>query len=531
MDFEDTQAGLLIGISVVLAFSLAVVQAFIGAKVGSDHPVHVFLTRGIRNNGYRLFVRIPKLLNTSYCAAVPLYLHWIVSHFRSRAVFWSERLLNPTLNTLHVVLFALIAVAMAKQAGLPQLYVGLATGAFALTPQFFHALSARNFGLSSRGSGLLLLTMFFLAAQATEADRNTEAAWVSLVVAGWLVWGFSTFAQQAMCILSVLLLLLTGRYAALLGAGLGLSFFIALHPRYSLSYLHHTLRFIRTYATELAPIYILNRRHSIWRDLVRDIWARLSKDLQGGVHYAYENSVVVVTLLNPLVILSCWSALDESRSTQGLLAYSQSMSLVGVLAVLLTSFRPTRFLGEPERYAEVVTPWAALAGSHVIYAQGGAGALLAIVLAFLATNLLQLFASKVLLTHIAGNEGGLQEVEQAVAAAVSDEVRFCSNNEQFTKKLMQNDWCFAYYLAAGQDYCGMKASEVFSTFPFLRREACERVVATYRVNACLLDRKLYDTLFDEAPPSLRGMRIAWETDRLRLFVLDWLPAPAAPASL
>lgn len=530
MGLQDTQANLLVCIAVVLAFALSTLQAFIGAKVGSDHPVHVFITRGIRDNGYRLFVRIPNLLNTCYCAAMPLYMHWIVAHFRAGAVFWLERLLNPIVNTLHVTLFATVVAVAAEQAGLPPLFVGLATAIFALTPQFFHALSARNFGLSSRGTGLLLLTLFFLASHVLESEGRPLYAWAALVLAAWLIWGFSTFAQQALCILSTLLLLLTGRPAALLGTTLGLLLFIALHPRYSLSYLLNTLRFIRTYASELAPIYILSRRHSIWRDLVRDIWLRLAKERKSGAHYAYENSAVIVLLLNPLVVVACLSALNGLSSTQGLLGYSQAMALVGLCAVILTSFRLTRFLGEPERYAEVVTPWAALAGSHAIYTLGGTGALVAMVLLFLTSDLLQLFASNLLLKHVAGTDVNLQNVQRAVSASVDGEVRFCCNNEHFTKRLMQNDWHFAYYLAVGQDYCGMKATEIFSTFPFLRREACERVVATYRVNACLLDRNLYETIFDEAPRTLRGMRLTWETERFRLFALDWAPEATALAA-
>jgi hypothetical protein len=524
MRFETNLAGAFTTVAILLAFALSVTQAFIGAKVGSDHPVHVFLTRGIRNNGFRLFVRIPKLLNTCFCAAVPLYLHWLIAHFRDRAVYWAERLLNPSVNTLHVGVFAVIAGVAASANGWPPLFAPLAACAFALTPQFFHALSARNFGLSSRGTGLLLLTLFFLSAHAVEDGSLPVVTWASLVLAAWLVWGFSTFGQQAMCILSVLLLLMGGRWIPLAGAALGLLVFVALHPAYSLSYLRHTLRFIATYASELAPIYILNRRHSIWRDLVRDIWLKLGQDVKKGAHYAYENSVIIVTLLNPLVLVACAAALLRPPPDSTLIAFGQTMSVAGTLAVLLTSLRATRFLGEPERYAEVITPWATLAGGYEVYNRLGPAGLIALVLAFLTLDLLQLMASRLLLRQVADNDLALRDVEIAIETSVPADVRFCCNNEQITKKLMQNDWSFAYYLAAGQDYCGLSATEIFSTFPYLRRQACEQVVAAYRVNACLLDRRLYDTLFDQAPATLRCQRVAWENDRFRLLVLDWAGA-------
>jgi hypothetical protein len=505
------------------ALLLATMQAFIGARAGTDHPVHVFLTQNIRANGYRLFVRVPRLLNECYCAALPLYMHWIVSHFRARAVYWCERLLNPLVNTLHVVLFALIALWAARLEGLDARFVGLATCAFALTPQFYHALSARNFGLSSRGAGLLLLTLFFLAAYTIERGGNPAVAWPALVLAAALVWGFSTFAQQALCILSGILVLTTGRWVPLLGMALGLGLFITVHPRYALGYLAHTLRFIRTYRAELAAIYILPRRPSIWRDLVWDIWAQKRGSLV-ALRYAYENSVLVVVLLNPLVLIACWAVLTRALPASGLIGFAGSVAVAGTIAALLTSFRPTRFLGEPERYVEAITPWSTLCAAYVLLARGDGLLLMLAVLGFLLLDLLQLYAIGLVLRRATADALQLDDIEKVVRQHLPAGVRFCSNNEHFTKLLMQNGWQYAYCLAVGQDYCGMKLQEAFTSFPRLRREACERIVATYRVNACLLDRSVYETLFDQPPPTLRGMTIAYESPRFRLLILDWAEA-------
>lgn len=511
---------LLVIAGVVLTLCFSITQSFIGAQVGSDHPVHVFLTRAIRNNGFRLFVRIPRLLNTCYCAAVPLYLHWIVAHFRAAAVFWSERLLNPVINTVHVGVFAALATYLASLEQLPGLFVGLSTCTFALTPQFYHAFSARNFGLSARGTGLLLLTLFLFGAYAVEEGIQPGLSWAALVVLATLLWGFSTFAQQALLVFSVVMLLMTGSYVPLSGAVLGLIVFIALHPRYSLSYLRHTISFIYTYARELAPVYILHRRTSIWRDLIWDIWVKLRANLQDGVRYAYENSILVVVFLNPMVIVVCVAALRGALPEHGLVTYSGTVTMTGAIAVVLTSFRKTRFLGEPERYVEAVAPWAALCAAYLLYGMG-AHVLVAVVAVFLVVDLLQLVASKLLLNHVQQNTSGLSEVEKAITASLGSNVRFCSNNEQFTKMLMQNDWEYAYCLAVGQDYCGMGVTEVFSTFPFLRREACERIVATYRINACLLDREQYDMLFEQRPNGLSSLTVAYESPRLRLLILEW----------
>lgn len=511
----------LVAASIALTVALSTAQAFIGARVGSDHPVHVFLTKIIRANGYHLFVRVPRLLNTCYCAALPLYIHWIVSHFRAAAVYWCERLLNPAINTLHVIAFAVLALIAARLEGLPGLFVGLATCAFALTPQFFHATSARNFGLSARGAGLLFLTLFFLAAYAVEAHVAPAFAWPALVVFGWLIWGFSTFAQQALCIISVILVVTSRRYVPLAGASLGLMLFIAVHPTYSLGYLKYTLRFIRTYRKELAPISILVRRNSIWRDLVWDIWRKARGGFNSGARYIYENSLLVVIVLNPLVVLACWAVLCGALPARGFIAYAGAVALAGAIAVLVTSFRATRFLGEPERYAEAVTPWAVLCGAYVMYVRDEWWLLGAVAGLFLFVDLLQLFASTLLLKHVGTNAAHLDDIETVVRQRLPSEIRFCSNNEHFTKMLMQNDWRYAYCLAVGEDYCGMKLQEAFASFPLLRRKACERITAAYRVNACLLDRSVFETLFDEWPSTLHSMTVAYESTRFRLLILEW----------
>lgn len=513
----------------LLAFGLAVRQSLLGAKVGTDHAIHAFLIRAINANGRRLFVRIPRLLNNAYCAALPLYLHWCFAHFRPSAMYWAERLLNPVVNMAHTLLFGVLAAMVAAGAGWGSGFVMLATALFALTPQFYHALSARTFGLSARGIGLFLLTGFLLTGYWVGQAASIGPQWALLIALGYLIWAFSTFGAQALVIISLLLLLLTGRAVPAAGMVLGLALFIVLHPRYSLGYLRHTLRFVHSYAVELAPIYILNRRYSIWRDLVWDIWAALRQNPAKGLRYAYENSVLVVAGLNPFLVVTIAALVAGSTPDHGLLAFASDVALSGAAATFLTSFRKTRFLGEPERYAEAVTPWATAAGGGLLFAYGGIPALAPIVLLFLALDLAQLRGSRLLNQYVGNKPIDLSAAQRAIEAA-QPIVRCCSNNEQLTKLLMVNDWDFAYCIAVGEDYCEMRISEAFSRFPYLRRDALERIIETYRINACVLDRSEFDSIFDVPPPGLREMRTVHETEGLRVLALDWDDAPEPGAS-
>lgn len=521
---------LLILAASLASFALSFAQARINALHGTDHAVHTFLVRRIRENGYRLFVRIPRLLNESYIGALPLYLHWLFARFPARARREAEKLLNPIANAVHVALVGLVALAFSDFGTGQYGTAAVAALLFALTPQFYHALSARNFGLSARSIGLILLSLVFFAAWRVEIDPGEWWAWTALVIACWLTWAFSTFGAQALVIVSGLLLLI-GRFAPAAGAVLGLALFVALHPRYSLGYLYHTMRFIRAYAQELAPVYILARRYSLWLDLSRDIWLAFRRGPVAGLRYAYENGLLIALLLNPLLVVVVLAAMLGALPSGDLSRYASEVALCGAMAMVLTSFRATRFLGEPERYVEAVSPWIALAGSAILVDRLGIGVIWVLAAMFLAADLSQVHASRILSRYLSAKPVDLGRAAAAIVAEWGVAVRCAGNNEQYQKLMLANDWRFAYCIAVGHGYCGMTMDEAFAPFPFLRREALERIVRTFRINSVLLDRTLYDTLFDAPPPGLNGQRVLHESEGLRVIALDWqdgdLPSSAA----
>lgn len=508
------------------SFGISTLQSFWGARIGTDHPGHAFLIRGIRANNYRLFERVPRLLNDAVCAALPLYLHWIFARFPDRAMFWAERLLNPTMNALQVWMFAGLAWLAYVNDTLSIEAAILATGCFALTPQFSHALSARNFGLSSRSIGLLLFTAFFAAVHWVGTAPVEPLPWLALATAAYLLFGFNTFGAQALVIVSLTQLPISGRFVPIAGVALGLLIFVAVHPRYSLAYLRHTLRFIHAFATELAPIFILSRRHSIWRDLVWDIWRATLRSPVQGLRYAYENSVVVVAVLNPFLLLASVGWTLGWVTPVGLAGLAADIALAGAVAMLLTSFRATRFLGEPERYAEIVTPWSTLVGATLLYAWRESNVLLIVAGLFLCLTLIQLAASRILMNYISAKPIDIGEAQRAILAIGHEQVRLASNNEHLTKQFMLNDWDFSYCIAVGRGYCGMTISEAFSRFPCLRAAAFEKILETYRINIAILDLSLGDSVFGHPPPALAGTRTIYESEGIRAIALDWIESTA-----
>jgi hypothetical protein len=512
----STTPSLIVAGAAALLFLLSAVQSLLTRGIGSDHPVHRFLVRAVRRNGNRFFDRIPGILNETRCGALPLYLHWALSWLGSRGMGVAEVLLNPLTSAVHAVVVGCIA-GLGPEGSAQAGFVALA---FALTPQGFHAFSARNFGLSARSPGLLFVTLFLLSARL--AAVHGGYAWVALCLSAWLVWAFSTFAAQAMLIISVLLVPIAGDAVPLVGAALGLAVFVALHPRYSLAYLVSTWRFVLTYSREIAPIYVLARRRSIWRDLVWDGWLRLRIGPGAAVRYAYDNSVLIVLFLNPLIPLGCAAFFRGGMRTGTLEGFAGGVSTAALLAVLITSFRPTRFLGEPERYAEAAAPWGAIAGVPMVIGDFGMTGLVALLAAFLLVDSGQILMSFLVARHSRGRIADHAALAASIAG-LGPGIRCCCNNEQVTKALMDHDWEFACCISAGDSYCGMAFTEAFDVYPHLRRGSMQRIVREARVNVCILERTVFDSLFDVPPDGLVGSRLVHESPAFRVLLLEWAP--------
>lgn len=506
----------MLGAAVALAFALSLYQGRQLVGRGSDHPVHVFLAEAIRANGHRLFVRVPRLLNDAYCSGYPIFLHWVLSFLSRRQMEWVAFLLNPTVNALQVVVAYGVARSVPLRPGGVAWFPEAVALAVSLTPQFFHANSARNYGISARPVGMLLLQLTLMAAHGVVAAEPRWLFAALAILCAYGVWGTSTFSQQALVLLSTAFGLAFGSWTLMAAALAGLAMLFLLHPRYASAYLTRTLRFIRTYATDLAERFVLRVRHSIWRDLVFDIWIRLRRSAKDGLRYAYENAFVIVVLLNPLSLLAVGALW---RSPGDPVMWSGELAVCALGAFLLTSMRPTRFLGEPERYVEQVTAITAVAGVWVVAEWGGQRALVTVLAYFAGMNLVQLLVVPLFRRREATGASDLRLVAETVRSQWDEPVRFVANNEQLTKFLMTEPWSFARIWSAEEGFGGVSLRDAVTTFPYLRREPFERAVQMYQINACLLDKANFEDLAEQ---NLRRVAtVVLETERYRLYRIRW----------
>lgn len=484
---------------------------------GSDHPFHLGLIRTIRKNHHSLFVKMPHFINETYCEAFPLFMHKSLSYLSDKQVLWAEKLLNPICNCLFIVTL----YAVSKLNGFPIPLIGWFCLFCAFTPQFFQIGCARNYGFSSRPIGILLFSVLGVLVFFISLLNNAPLLFVIAVIIGYLIWGISTFTQQSMVIFSILMILFFHNWILLTVVCTSLLLFIALHSQYSLNYLKHTLLFIKAYAINYAGIYILKSRYSVWRDLVYDIWIKLAKSLKEGVSYAYYNPFIIILFLNPLVFIASFSAWIH-QPTDPFILFCSQIAFVGFFTFFLTSFRCTRFLGEPERYVEIVTIFSTISGIWFIYNWIN-DIVLAIILAyFILATIIQLIIQNNSSNKVDSMGKDMDRIEQIIKENFSnEEVRFCSNNSQFIKFMMPNPWQFAFALSPEEKFGNTLCKEAFSVFPYYRKDVFGSAIIKYKINCCLIDKSVEYNYFEDDEQMRYRITMIFNTDKYILLKIKW----------
>lgn len=501
--------------ALVFGFAVSLCQPLIASRSGSDHSVHEFLVNIIRENGHRLFTRVPRIINPSYLGAYPIFLHMILARLPKRWLpVWSV-VLNPTVT---LAIGVMLAVALQVTVGTSAFFSGLVVLTYLLTPQHFHAFSARNFGISSRSLGILLFTGAFLAFFAYRVQPDWwHFAVVAVLV--YLIIGFNTFAFQALIIISAGYVLLSGDGRLLACDAVGLILFVVLHPRYAVSYLKHTAMFVDTYRREIADRYILLRRYSIWRDLVFDIWKNTRKlGLPKTLMYAYGNSVLIVVFLNFLTTAAglYWLVYGYEDA---LTDYCGSLAFCGVAAAVATSFRPTRFLGEPERYVEICTGFGSIAGVTLLARLADYNGIFAYVVLCTLMIGAQLMISHMLRGHVSKYANEITQALAAIRQRMPDQaVRFSANNDEVIKYALGQPWTFARVWSAEMPFAGKRMTEVYTEFPAIAPAVFASAVEIYGLNAVIVDDEALSPEGAEVQAALSQFTKVFDGKRYNVYV-------------
>ncbi len=346
------------------AFLFAALNVFLLRfnKPGSDHYFHISMIRAIKQNRHNFVLRHPQLCGQKY-NSYPILLHWLLSflpsRFLKRGRYSAASVFIIILQVTFYLSFVLTAYPLLSICLDKQSYLLLAGLVYATFPFSYALWNAKNTGISARGFGLVLGQCYLYSIWYYSITQNLYILLVSSIIAFLTLIG-SQFAAQMVILTAPVLTLLSGDllYLVIPPAALGIYFLTM--PQYCINYCRGQFWHKYIFCLYLAPAFLWEHRYSIWRDFVYDIWAQ--RGLRQRIRYALNNPMISLFVGIPMIVLltiviccnpTSRSTLLNSPATNSMLV----IVLATVVVFLLTSFRRTRFLGEPERYVEFAIPF------------------------------------------------------------------------------------------------------------------------------------------------------------------------------
>lgn len=468
---------------------ILVLISFKLSKYGSDNYGYNFYIQAIRYNNHRFIKSFDKFLNYSE-PTDPQFFFWLLSYFSEKTI----KIITVILNSLLFIAMGLVFYFFVKQTRLSG-YVYLIYPAFLFTPIYFFGSNSRLYGLSARGIGLLLF--FLLTLSVYFLESNFSYTWLLAgIFCGFLIWGSNLFAQQAFIGFSFFLLL-QGYYWMAILLFLSVIVFIILCRGYAFRFFKNRANYFIIYKNILATKFILYYRKSIWLDFVSEFWNFKKKSFFSHLFYVYSNPVIQMIVFVPLVIIICAGLLTDHLDLDTVFMFMHvnyrfqfSILVAGISCFVFTSFRPTRFLGEPERYIEIANPFITILGCFFILEYFGKTFL--IIYSIFATCF-SLFLILIYILGLNSKKDTLKSDTNIVAKHIKEhagnrEVRFFSNNQEWMKFYLPEPFKMVYYYPTVDKLANIPLNLIMIKFPFVEESYIMQVLRYYKINYFLIDK-------------------------------------------
>lgn len=487
-------------IVIVALFVLNLLILYIQAKVTipeSDHPYHLGLINGIRKRKHRFLLSHPNFIgeiNFGY----PQLFHWVLSFLPKAFLDNYYYFIGAILNLLSLVLFLVLAIWAYPLLQIPisidyfVLYSGLL---YVLTPFSWAIWNAKNTGISARGLGLLLGYLY----QFLIILYFYTGSWIFLFfifISVLIILLSSQFANQFILLTLPLFAILYQNYFLLAFPPLAFLLFYLINKELALNYIRAQYWHKTIYYKYLAKVFILKARPSIWRDLIYDIWKNIIKRPTTGLLYAYHNPVISIIIGIPVLgYLMFFFLVTNSFYTteiEKLLFYN---IIIALSIFFLTSFRKTRFLGEPERYVELVIPsiiLLILSIKNESYLSITKTILILSILLIGIQFLIQYILNKVFIKNNPASKG--QELVKTINQLQNQqhELRVFSNNQQFLKYVVQTDAKVLYTNLTSLYTGSFSFTEIYpERYGHISNKVIPGLIKEFDINCFILDTTMY----------------------------------------
>lgn len=461
------------------------------SKLSSDSHFYHFYIQAIRNNGHKMVKSFERFLNKAE-PTDPQFFFWLLSWFPDSAIKYVEIILNGTLSVILGISFYVALQNTNLSSWSIVVYI-----AFLFTPVYFFGSNSRLYGLSARGFGLLLFFLLSWSVYNLEFNGFNAGWFITAIVSGFLIWGSNLFAQQAFVGFGIFLLVqgYSWMFILLLSSTL---IFIVVCRGYAVRFFKNRYQYMLVYKNVLAKKFLLQYRKSVWGDFIKGFWKRNNRSLASYLYYILSNPVIQGFVYIPLlpVILIERSVAGDGFFTSTLLTEGQvriffAFIMAGILCFWVTSFRRTRFLGEPERYLEIINPFIVLVGISVLYKWNGS------LILFIYASVVSSFALGQMLMFIkkiSATQNNISSNTKAVVNAINQhsagrDVRFFCNNQDWMRFYLPHQFSMVYYYPTKDEIAGIHLDEIMPNYPIIRENYIEKVIGYYNINYCLIDKK------------------------------------------
>jgi hypothetical protein len=331
----------------------------LSAPVG-DHYYHLGIIKAIKKNRHRLVAEHPNILYEDNFA-YPQALHWVHSFFPLDWVRRNYMLPSVLFSVLQTIILWFLSVPWFSgiNASNPEWLQFAFVLLVVQTPFGYAVWNSKLNGFSARPLGITLSYLFLFTCMSVVGNPDDYGYHLLLILLVTATLFASQFAHQFLLLCLPFLAIGYGDLRLLMDYFFGLGLFLLIGGKVARQYLKGQWAHKVLYFKYLYHKNILRNRATIWRDLVWDMWLYLKNKPWSNLAYFMHNPVVSVLVLMPAHLALVYLFLKGGNS------WSEFRILLVPVVVafglfVATSFKRTRFLGEPERYVEMVYPFSVL---------------------------------------------------------------------------------------------------------------------------------------------------------------------------
>jgi len=416
-------------------------------SLGSDHFGYLGYILCIKKNKNRFIKSLDAFVEHKNCSQPQLY-QWILSFFSKSFLVKYYQYINLVISNFSLFSFFIFLKLIFPKLNLDIdffYFFLISSLIFILTPFSFASWNAKNVGLSARGLALLFVQLYlYFITLFCLYDKPWLLCGVFLF--SFLILITGQFAFQFVLITMVFYSLFLNSYIYVIIPFSSLLVFYLLMPGVAKAFFIGQWNFKKLYYSYFAERYILMHRYSIWRDFIWDFWKGLIENkLKSSLKYIYRNPFVSILIGFPFLTFLMIIILFDSHYRD--LIFSDNFFFVSIhiftafFAFFLTSFRKTRFLGEPDRYMEFAIPFISIFSVYLFIDYNMISVCLTIFCVLMLFNeivIISLLTKKNSEYIISQSKELLKCIEQH--QSIVENNRIFSNNTTFLKYFMGTDY-------------------------------------------------------------------------------------------